>query len=37
VGLARRTPGTRVTVLVAAVLVSAWFGAYALADWPYAI
>jgi hypothetical protein len=37
VGLARRRPGTRVSVLVAAVLVSAWFGAYALADWPYAI
>ncbi|GAA4704139.1 glycosyltransferase family 39 protein [Pseudonocardia yuanmonensis] len=37
VGLYRRRPGTRVAVLVAAVLVSAWFGAYALADWPYAI
>ncbi|MFR9804916.1 hypothetical protein ACL02T_21900 [Pseudonocardia sp. RS010] len=36
-GLARRRPGTRVSVLVAVVLVSGWFGAYALAGWPHAI
>ncbi|GAA1870723.1 glycosyltransferase family 39 protein [Pseudonocardia ailaonensis] len=36
-GLARRRPGTRVAVLVGCVLVSAWFGAYALTGWSYAI
>jgi hypothetical protein len=36
-GLARRRPGTTTSVLVAAVAASAWFGAYALTGWPYAI
>jgi hypothetical protein len=36
-GLAKRRQGTRVAALVALVLVSAWFGAYALTGWPYAI
>jgi hypothetical protein len=36
-GLARRRPGTTTSVLVAAVVASAWFGAYALTGWPYAI
>jgi hypothetical protein len=36
-GLARRRPGTTTSVLVAAVVASAWFGAYALIGWPYAI
>ncbi|MCW0216347.1 MAG: hypothetical protein OJJ54_23605 [Pseudonocardia sp.] len=36
-GLARRKPGTTTSVLVAVVLASAWFGAYALTGWPYAI
>jgi len=34
---ARRRVETRVSVLVAAVLASAWFGSDALAVWPYAI
>lgn len=36
-GLARRRPATMIAVLVAATAVSAWFGAYALTGWPYAI
>jgi hypothetical protein len=28
---------TSVTLLAAAALASAWFGAYAIAVWPYAI
>jgi hypothetical protein len=35
--LARRRPGPRVAVLVAIILAGGWFGAYALAVWPYAI
>ncbi|GAA4543486.1 hypothetical protein [Pseudonocardia xishanensis] len=35
--LARLRVETRVSVLVAAVSASAWFGGYALAVWPYAI
>lgn len=37
VGLARRRPGTVVAVLAGVVVASAWFGAYALTGWPYAI
>lgn len=37
VGLARRRPGTVVTVLAGLTVASAWFGAYALTAWPYAI
>jgi hypothetical protein len=37
VGLARRRTGTAVAVLVAAALVSAWFGGYTLTIWRYAI
>jgi hypothetical protein len=37
VGLARRRTGTAVAVVVAAALVSAWFGGYALTIWRYAI
>jgi hypothetical protein len=36
-GLARRRPGTALAVVVAAVLGSAWFGAYALTIWQYGI
>jgi hypothetical protein len=35
--LARRRPSTMIAVLGAATLGSAWFGAYALLGWPYAI
>jgi hypothetical protein len=35
--LARRRPSTAVAVLSGAALFSAWFGAYALTGWPYAI
>ncbi len=37
VALGRRRPGTTVTVLVAVAVASAWFGAYALVGWQYAI
>lgn len=37
VGLARRRPGTAITVLVGVAVASAWFGAYALVGWQYAI
>ncbi|MQA17115.1 MAG: DUF2029 domain-containing protein [Pseudonocardiaceae bacterium] len=37
IGLARRRPGTVFAVLGAATLASAWFGAYSLTVWPYAI
>ena len=37
VGLARRRPGTVVAVLAGVVVASAWFGAYAITAWPYAI
>ncbi|HEX5405013.1 MAG TPA: hypothetical protein VFX16_22240 [Pseudonocardiaceae bacterium] len=37
VALARRRPGTAITVLVGVVVASAWFGAYALTGWQYAI
>lgn len=37
VGLARRRPGTVVAVLAGATVASAWFGAYAITAWPYAI
>ncbi len=37
IGLARRRPGTAWAVLGGATLASAWFGAYALTGWPYAI
>jgi hypothetical protein len=37
VGLARRRTGTAVAVVVAAALASAWFGAYTLTIWRYAI
>ena len=37
VGLARRRTGTAVAVIVAAALVSAWFGGYTLTIWRYAI
>jgi len=37
IGLARRRPGTAWAVLGAATFGSAWFGAYALTGWPYAI
>jgi hypothetical protein len=36
-GLSRRRPGTVYAVLTAAALASAWFGAYALTGWRYAI
>jgi hypothetical protein len=35
--LAKRRPGTVVTVLVGVVVASAWFGAYSLTGWHYAI
>jgi hypothetical protein len=37
IGLAKRRPGTVITVLVGATVASAWFGAYALTGWQYAI
>ena len=37
IGLAKRQRGTIVTVLIGVVLASAWFGAYALTGWQYAI
>ncbi|MEU4739062.1 hypothetical protein AB0G02_01180 [Actinosynnema sp. NPDC023658] len=37
VALARRRPGTAVAVLVGASVFSAWFGAYAITAWQYAI
>jgi hypothetical protein len=36
-GLAKRRPGTVLTVLAAIAVASAWFGAYALVGWQYAI
>jgi hypothetical protein len=35
--LAKRRPGTVITVLAGVVVASAWFGAYALTGWQYAI
>jgi len=37
IGLAGRRRATAVAVVVAAAFASAWFGAYALTIWPYAI
>ncbi len=37
VALAKRKPGTVVTVLAGVVVASAWFGAYSLTGWHYAI
>jgi hypothetical protein len=37
VGLAHRRTGTVVAVVVAAALVSAWFGGYTLTIWRYAM
>jgi hypothetical protein len=37
IGLSRRQRGTMVTVLIGVVLASAWFGAYVLTGWQYAI
>ncbi len=37
IGLAKRQRGTVITVLVGVTLASAWFGAYALTGWQYAI
>jgi hypothetical protein len=37
IGLAKRRPSTVITVLAGATLASAWFGAYALTGWQYAI
>jgi hypothetical protein len=37
IGLAKRRPGTVLTVLTGAAVASAWFGAYALTGWQYAI
>lgn len=36
-GLARRQPATAVAVLAGLTVSSAWFGAYSLTIWPYAI
>ncbi|MGD9989868.1 hypothetical protein [Pseudonocardia sp.] len=36
-GLAKRRPATAVSVVVVAALASAWFGAYSLTIWRYAI
>ncbi|GEL23610.1 membrane protein [Pseudonocardia sulfidoxydans NBRC 16205] len=36
-GLAKRRPATAVSVVVVAALASAWFGAYSLTVWRYAI
>lgn len=35
--LAKRRPGTVITVLVSVAVASAWFGAYSLVGWQYAI
>lgn len=37
VGLSRRQRGTMITVLIGVVIASAWFGAYVLTGWQYAI
>jgi hypothetical protein len=37
IGLAKRQRGTAITALVGVVVASAWFGAYALTGWQYAI
>lgn len=37
VGLAKRRPGTVIAVLAGVTVASAWFGAYAITAWPYAI
>jgi hypothetical protein len=37
IGLAKRRPGTVVSVLAGVAVASAWFGAYALVGWLYAI
>lgn len=37
IGLAHRRPGTAVAVLAGLTVSSAWFGAYSLTVWPYAI
>jgi len=37
VALAKRRPRTMIAVLAAIAVASAWFGAYALTGWPYAI
>ncbi|HEY3610348.1 MAG TPA: hypothetical protein VGL06_22805 [Pseudonocardiaceae bacterium] len=37
VALAERRPRTMIAVLAAIAVASAWFGAYALTGWPYAI
>jgi hypothetical protein len=37
IGLSRRRRGTMITVLAGVVLASAWFGAYVLTGWQYAI
>lgn len=37
IGLAKRRPGTMITVLVGVAVASAWFGAYSLVGWQYAI
>jgi hypothetical protein len=37
IALAKRKPATATTVLVAVAMASAWFGAYALTGWGYAI
>jgi hypothetical protein len=37
VGLAKRRPGTVLTVLAGMAVTSTWFGAYSLTAWPYAI
>jgi hypothetical protein len=37
IGLSRRKRGTTVTVLAGIVIASAWFGAYVLTGWQYAI
>lgn len=37
IGLAKRRRGTVITVLIGVTVASAWFGAYALTGWQYAI
>ncbi|GGM77621.1 membrane protein [Longimycelium tulufanense] len=37
IGLAKRRPATAVTVLVGVAVASAWFGAYSVTSWGYAI
>jgi hypothetical protein len=37
VGLAKRRPGTILTVLAGMAAISTWFGAYSITAWPYAI